>query len=53
MATNGYTDLEAGPEAGWLGYYSLDKASINNIIITIIVIMLLFQGGQTRCWSYS
>ena len=26
MATNGATDLEAGPEAGWLGYYSLDKA---------------------------
>ena len=26
MATNGYSDLEAGPEAGWLGHYSLDKA---------------------------
>jgi len=26
MATNGCTDLEAGPEAGWLGHYSLDKA---------------------------
>ena len=26
MATNGNSDLEAGPEAGWLGHYSLDKA---------------------------
>ena len=25
MATNGYSSLTAGPEAGWLGYYSLDK----------------------------
>ena len=27
MATNGCTDLEAGPEAGWLGHYSLDKVT--------------------------
>ena len=26
MATNGNTELQEGPEAGWLGYYSLDKA---------------------------
>ena len=26
MAKNGFSDLEAGPEAGWLGHYSLDKA---------------------------
>jgi len=26
MATNGQPHLEAGPEAGWLGHYSLDKA---------------------------
>ena len=26
MATNGNSELEAGPEAGWLGHYSLDKA---------------------------
>ena len=45
MATNGYTDLEAGPEAGWLGYYSLDKASINNIII-IVILLLLFKAGR-------
>ena len=25
MAGNGYSSLTAGPEAGWLGYYSLDK----------------------------
>ena len=25
MATNGYSSLSAGPEAGWLGFYSLDK----------------------------
>ena len=25
MAKNGYSSLTAGPEAGWLGYYSLDK----------------------------
>ena len=25
MATNGYSSLTAGPEAGWLGYYSLNK----------------------------
>ena len=25
MATNGYSSLSAGPEAGWLGYYSLNK----------------------------
>ena len=53
MATNGYTDLEAGPEAGWLGYYSLDKASIIIIIIIIIIItiiiislLLLFKAGR-------
>ena len=26
MATNGCSDLKEGPEAGWLGHYSLDKA---------------------------
>ena len=26
MAKNGHSNLEAGPEAGWLGHYSLDKA---------------------------
>ena len=26
MATNGNSDLETGPEAGWLSHYSLDKA---------------------------
>ena len=25
MARNGYSSLTAGPEQGWLGYYSLDK----------------------------
>ena len=25
MQKNGYSDLTEGPEAGWLGYYSLDK----------------------------
>ena len=25
MATNGYSSLSAGPEAGWLGFYSLNK----------------------------
>ena len=25
MATNGYTDLTAGPRSGWFGYYSLMK----------------------------
>ena len=25
MASNGYSSLTAGPEAGWLGFYSLDK----------------------------
>ena len=25
MASNGYSSLTAGPEAGWLGYYSLNK----------------------------
>ena len=25
MARNGYSSLTAGPEAGWLGYYSLNK----------------------------
>ena len=25
MQTNGYSALQAGPEAGWLGYYSLAK----------------------------
>ena len=25
LATNGYSSLTEGPEAGWLGYYSLDK----------------------------
>ena len=25
MQTNGYSELQAGPEAGWLGYYSLAK----------------------------
>ena len=25
MAKNGYSSLTAGPEAGWLGFYSLDK----------------------------
>ena len=25
MQRNGYSDLTEGPEAGWLGYYSLDK----------------------------
>ena len=27
MQRNGYPSLTAGPEAGWLGYYSLDKQS--------------------------
>ena len=25
MATNGYSSLTEGPEAGWLGFYSLTK----------------------------
>ena len=25
MATNGYSSLTEGPEAGWLGFYSLNK----------------------------
>ena len=25
MAKNGYSDLQEGPQSGWLGYYSLDK----------------------------
>ena len=25
MASNGYSSLTPGPEAGWLGYYSLNK----------------------------
>ena len=25
LATNGYSSLTEGPEAGWLGYYSLNK----------------------------
>ena len=25
MATNGYSTLTEGPEAGWLGFYSLNK----------------------------
>ena len=25
MATNGYDSLTSGPEAGWLGHYSLSK----------------------------
>ena len=25
MASNGYTTLTEGPEAGWLGFYSLNK----------------------------
>ena len=27
LARNGYSSLTEGPEAGWLGYYSLDKQS--------------------------
>ena len=48
MATNGYTDLEAGPEAGWMGHYSLDKAGNLFVSIYLVEILLFLRREDWR-----
>ena len=47
MATNGYSSLSAGPEAGWLGFYSLDKQGrMDGVSLDSLIALML-----TPVWS--
>ena len=54
MQKNGYSDLTEGPEAGWLGYYSLDKqgrmagASLGDLITAAGAEGLVWTDPQVR-----